>query len=274
MPEFADIILSAIMVIAPTVGYVDQYRIILKNKTSLGFNSVTCAILCFANILRLFFWLGKRFDNTLLFQSIAMLTAMLTLLQLVVKYKPHDLPFTPLIRHDSVASSRSSSSSGSSHSSHRRAAIEQRIELKWYQRTFWDWDYFIDYVNCLLLFTSIVGTLYIFLHEHNWFVEALGFLSLGIESTLPLPQLLTNFRQKSVDGFSLLILASWFLGDSFKAFYFVYQNSPIQFVVCAVIQLTFDTIIVFQFIVFSSFFKKLLGIRQHVVLGHEYEPIS
>ncbi|CEP14578.1 hypothetical protein [Parasitella parasitica] len=265
MPEIADVVLSAIMVIAPTIGYVDQYRIILKNETSLGFNSVTCAILCFAK-------LGKRFDNTLLFQSIAMLTAMLTLLKLVVKYKPHDVPFTPLIRSDSVFSSSSSNSSHSS--SHHGAAIEQRIELKWYQRTFWDWDYFIDYVNCLLMFTIIVGILYIFLHEHNWFIESLGFLSLGIESTLPLPQLLTNFKHKSVDGFSLLILASWFLGDSFKAFYFFYQSSPIQFVACAIIQLTFDTIIVFQFIVFSSFFKKLLGLRQHVALEHGYEPIS
>lgn len=135
-----------------------------------------------------------------------MLISMLTLLQLVVKYKPHDLPFTPLIRHDSVSSS---SSSNSSHSSHHGAVIEQRIELKWYQRTFWDWDHFFDYVNCLLVFTSIVGILYIFLHDYSWFIEALGFLSLGIESTLPVPQLLTNFKHKSVDGFSLLILASW-----------------------------------------------------------------
>ncbi|KAF1797996.1 PQ loop repeat-domain-containing protein [Mucor lusitanicus] len=275
MSEIADIILSAIMVVAPTVGYFDQYRIIVKNKTSLGFNSVTCAILCFANILRLFFWLGKRFDNTLLFQSIAMLTAMLALLQIVVKYKPHDLPFTPLIRHDSASSYSSSNSSNSSH--HHGAAIEQRIELKWYQRTFWDWDYFVDYVNCLLLFTSVVGILYVFLHGHEWFIEALGFLSLGIESTLPLPQLLTNFKNRSVDGFSLLILASWFLGDSFKAFYFFYQHSPIQFVACAIIQLTFDTIIVFQFILFSSYVKKLLGIGQSIALDQEdqeYEPIN
>ncbi|KAL9543889.1 hypothetical protein MBANPS3_007903 [Mucor bainieri] len=266
MSEVADTILSVIMVIAPTVGYFDQASL---SSSSLGFNSVTCAILCFAK-------LGKRFDNTLLFQSIVMLTAMLALLQIVVKYKPHDLPFTPLIRHDSASSYSSSNSSNSSH--HHGAAIEQRIELKWYQRTFWDWDYFVDYVNCLLLFTSVVGILYVFLHGHEWFIEALGFLSLGIESTLPVPQLLTNFKNRSVDGFSLLILASWFLGDSFKAFYFFYQHSPIQFVACAIIQLTFDTIIVFQFIIFSSYVKKLLGIGQPIALQHqedqEYEPIN
>jgi hypothetical protein len=150
------------------------------------------------------FRLGKRFDITLLFQSIAMLTAMLVLLEIVIRYKP-DLPFRPLIRHNSVDSSSSSSSDEHSIA----AAIEQRVELKWYQRTFWGWDNYLDYINCLLIFTSVVGVLYIFLHKYSAFIEVLGFMSLGLESTLPLPQLLTNFKNRNTDGFSILILATW-----------------------------------------------------------------
>ncbi|CAO3649836.1 unnamed protein product [Mucor hiemalis] len=258
MSGIADMLLSVTMVFAPTIGYFDQYCIIYKNKTSLGFNSVTCAILCFANILRLYFWLGKRFDKTLLFQSIAMLTAMLVLLEIVIRYKPKDVPFRPLIRHNSIDSASSSSSEESHHST--TAAIEQRIELKWYQRTFWGWDNYLDYINCLLIFTTIVGVFYIFLHQYDTFIEILGFMSLGLESTLPLPQLLTNFKNRNTDGFSMLILATWFLGDGFKAFYFFYTKSPIQFVVCALIQLTFDTVIVFQMIIFLPKMKKWLGI--------------
>jgi preprotein translocase subunit SecY len=56
------------------------------------------------------------------------------------------------------------------------------------------------------------------------------------------------------------------LGDGFKAFYFLYQKSPIQFVVCAIIQLIFDTVIVVQFIVFSSYIKKLFGIGNAISL--------
>lgn len=128
-----------------------------------------------------------------------MLTAILTLLELVIRYKPHDVPFAPLIRHDSMSSA----------SSVEEAVIERRLELKWYQRQFWDWDHFLDYVNCLLAFTSIVGILYVCLHQYGLFIEILGFLSLGIESTLPLPQVLTNYKHKNTDGFSILILASW-----------------------------------------------------------------
>lgn len=145
--------------------------------------------------------LGKRFDTTLLFQSIAMLTAILTLLELVVRYKPHNIPFAPLIRHDSHSSS--------SESEEAALLIERQLEVKWYQRQFWDWDHFLDYVNCLLSFTTIVGILYVCLHQYEWFIEVLGFLSLGIESTLPLPQVLTNYKHKNTDGFSVLILASW-----------------------------------------------------------------
>jgi hypothetical protein len=124
-----------------------------------------------------------------------MLTAMLVLLEIVIRYKPK-LPFTPLIRPESIDSTTA-------------ASIEQAVELKWYQRTFWDWDNYLDYVNCLLVFTTFVGVLYIFLHQYSVFIELLGILSLGLESTLPLPQLLTNFKHRNTDGFSLLILASW-----------------------------------------------------------------
>lgn len=147
---------------------------------------------------------GKRFDVTLLFQSIIMILAILLLLEIVIRYKPLNVPFAPLIRHNS-----SDSYSSTSSSSQRIAAVEETLELKWYQRTFWDWDHFLDYVNCLLGYTTIVGILYIFFHEKSWFIEGLGFLSLGIESTLPLPQCLTNFKHRNTDGFSILILGSW-----------------------------------------------------------------
>ncbi|KAI7888910.1 uncharacterized protein EV154DRAFT_565941 [Mucor mucedo] len=252
MSDIADKLLSAVMVVAPTIGYFDQYRIIYKSKTSLGFNSVTCAILCFAK-------LGKRFDITLLFQSIAMLVSMLVLLEIVIRYKPKDIAFETLIDNDD----------DDSESDHHIAF--QRVEKRWYERTFWGWDNYLDYVNCLLMFTSVIGVLYIFLHPYSMFIEALGFLSLGLESTLPVPQLLTNFKHRNTDGFSLLILASWFLGDGFKAFYFFYNHSPIQFVACALIQLSFDTIIVFQLILFSPRVKKWLGIESPIALPTEEE---
>lgn len=53
--------------------------------------------------------------------------------------------------------------------------------------------------------------------------DALGFCSLTIEATLGFPQLLSNYRTKSVKGLSLFMIFSWFAGDFFKTVYFVLE---------------------------------------------------
>ncbi|CAO3592054.1 unnamed protein product [Absidia cylindrospora] len=101
----------------------------------------------------------------------------------------------------------------------------------------------------------VIAFLYLFLNRFPAFIETLGALSLGIESTLPLPQCISNYMRKGTTGFSLLVLGSWFLGDSFKLFYFIYTHAPLQFDICGGIQLGIDTIIVVQFIIYSSLVK-------------------
>lgn len=140
---------------------------------------------------------------------------MLVLLEIVIRYKPKDIGFETFDHDDSEDESD------------HHAAFE-RVQKKWYQRRFWGWDNYLDYVNCLLMFTSVIGVLYIFLHPYSMFIEALGFLSLGLESTLPVPQLLTNFKHRNTDGFSLLILASW-VSISIKRVYVMYSQFILVF---------------------------------------------
>ncbi len=44
------------MVVGPVLGYVAQYKLIKDNDTVGNFSIDICAILIFANILRIFFW--------------------------------------------------------------------------------------------------------------------------------------------------------------------------------------------------------------------------
>ncbi|KAI7881231.1 uncharacterized protein EV154DRAFT_43306 [Mucor mucedo] len=250
MPNFADIALSMAMVIGPVVGYVDQYFLIKRKQSSVGFNPMTCAILLFANILRIFFWIGKRFDDTLLFQSITMIIAMLILLQVVVSYKHDDANYSVL-----YSELRNSFSSNSIEA--ELAAEENGLERKetWWKQQFWSWDHYLDYINCLLGFTTVIAFLYMLFRSYPAFIETLGAASLGIESMLPLPQCISNFKNKSTTGFSLIVLGSWFLGDGFKLFYFIYTGAPLQFIICGAIQLSIDSIIVLEFVLFSPFVK-------------------
>jgi hypothetical protein len=47
-------------------------------------------------------------------------------------------------------------------------------------------------------------------------MSSIGFLGLVIESTLPIPQFISNYKRKSCYGFRSSTLAGWLFGDIFK----------------------------------------------------------
>ena len=49
------------MAICPVIGYVIQYRLILKNQSVGAFSIDICLVLLIANILRLNFYLFEKF---------------------------------------------------------------------------------------------------------------------------------------------------------------------------------------------------------------------
>ena len=58
------------MAVGPPLVYLDQYISIVRRRDSTGFSLDVCGVLIVANILRIFFWFGKRFEVALLVQSI------------------------------------------------------------------------------------------------------------------------------------------------------------------------------------------------------------
>ena len=86
------------------------------------------------------------------------------------------------------------------------------------------------------------------------YVEMLGFVSLGIEATLPIPQFISHYRTKSVAGFRPSVVIAWLIGDFFKTCYFIFGGANIswQFKACAVVQSSFDLGIAFQFWIYGN----------------------
>jgi hypothetical protein len=88
----------------------------------------------------------------------------------------------------------------------------------------WRLQYFwIDIVKFLLGLTAVMTVISLFtqLFSLTSIGEFIGYCSMSIESILGLPQVLSNWKTKSVKGLSYTMIALWFLGDLSKTFYFI-----------------------------------------------------
>ncbi|XP_040519151.2 solute carrier family 66 member 2 isoform X13 [Gallus gallus] len=75
------------MVFGGVVPYVPQYRDIRRTQNAEGFSTYVCLVLLVANILRILFWFGRRFESPLLWQSIIMIITMLLMLKLCTEVR-------------------------------------------------------------------------------------------------------------------------------------------------------------------------------------------
>lgn len=212
LPPWVSVTASVGMAVGPPLVYADQAVSIVRKKDSTGFSRDVCAILLLANITRCFFWLGTRFEFALLVQSILMILAQLALLYICIRYQP---------RPDTRGQSS------------RPFA-------------FWHWPSYVQYIEFLAGFILISAIAYLIFGRADVYISIIGFVALGMESMLPIPQLISNYKQKSLYGFRASTLIGWVGGDSFKTAYFFVQGSPLQFKVCALFQLSVDFIIVMQ----------------------------
>ncbi|KAN0064235.1 hypothetical protein ACQY0O_003402 [Thecaphora frezii] len=117
---------------------------------------------------------------------------------------------------------------------------------------FWQWEDYGSYLLFLGMLVALLAVLQVALGWIKAYVTTLGFIALGLESTLPLPQLVANQKRKSLAGFRTSVLVGWLGGDSFKLLYFLIRSSPLQFTVCALFQLSIDTLILVQSFVFRA----------------------
>jgi len=203
---------SFLMIFAPIIGYVDQVIKFRMLKSSEGYANKISLILLVSNTFRIFFWFGKHFSLVLVYQSIVMMVMQIILLISSLKYKnkhPKSDKFT------------------------------------W--KNIWEWPYISDYFQFYTTFVIFLGILTPLVgYENILYFEILGILSAATEASLQLPQIYKNFILKSGSSLSYVLVATWLFGDVFKTGYLIKLDSPMQMVVCGVVQVFFDIIIILQ----------------------------
>nr|XP_019934010.1 PREDICTED: PQ-loop repeat-containing protein 1-like [Paralichthys olivaceus] len=221
---------SCVMVFGGALPYVPQYQEIQRSSNTEGFSTRVCLVLLIANILRIFFWIGKQFELTLLLQSVVMILAMFAMLHLCCTV----------------------------HNTNRVSTKQHRLtDLDF--RYFWKWSAFEDYLLFCFGFTVLCAVVTLLLLDSPVFVEALGSLAVMFEAMLGLPQLLQNFHNRSTKGMSVKMVLLWTAGDIFKTTYFVMNESPAQFWVCGSVQILIDVAILLQVLSYNQDARVKLG---------------
>ncbi|XP_019934010.2 solute carrier family 66 member 2 [Paralichthys olivaceus] len=221
---------SCVMVFGGALPYVPQYQEIQRSSNTEGFSTRVCLVLLIANILRIFFWIGKQFELTLLLQSVVMILAMFAMLHLCCMV----------------------------HNTNRVSTKQHRLtDLDF--RYFWKWSAFEDYLLFCFGFTVLCAVVTLLLLDSPVFVEALGSLAVMFEAMLGLPQLLQNFHNRSTKGMSVKMVLLWTAGDIFKTTYFVMNESPAQFWVCGSVQILIDVAILLQVLSYNQDARVKLG---------------
>ena len=227
------LIIDLLMIFVPSVGYFFQAFKFKQTKSSKGFSKSLCLLLLLANILRIFFWIGKPFSKTLLYQSIVVIISQIYLIHYYLKYreKPKDVIYP------------------------EKSIYQHMISWKDTLNPFyiWNWYYEIEYYKFIIflfficsIICSIVGT------QNTKFFEIIGTISVSIETFIEIPQIKENCITKNTKNLSGAMVIMWLLGDLFKTSYNIVYRSPMQMILGGILQNCEDLVLSSQVIIYSK----------------------
>ena len=254
------------MIIAPSLTYAFQIIKFNKTKSSQGFSKFICLLIFLGNLLRIFFWLGKRFKKTLLYQSILTVILQIILVHYFMKYQNKKL-YLQDIKVPSTNKQLKIEKKNNINliKNYIAAYFSKTFKPKMFNlskifsiKIFWNWQEEIEYYKFMVLVLIILSILFSIFRKNNLFLQIIGSLSASFEALTCFPQVVENCRTKVTKNISFIMVVCWFFGDSFRFGYNLYYKSPVQLTVGMGIMVLFDSILVMQLIMYrNNDFKEL-----------------
>jgi len=205
----------------------------------VGFSLDIPLIMLVASILRVFYYPGAKFDTSLLIQSFIMIAIQLILLKVALDNRPGP------------------SHKGGEASTPFAASREGDLTVS-RPFNFWQWRSPKPYWRFLLWLFIVLTAFELILTPSPWFYDIysslIGYIGLGVEATLPIPQIISNARTRSCKGFRVSVLASWLAGDLMKMFWFFNARTeiPWAFKMCGIFQMCCDAFLGLQYWMYGS----------------------
>ena len=230
-----------------------------KTKSSKGFSKFICLLLFLGNIFRIFFWYGARFKNVLLYQSIGIVLFQIVLIHLCIKYQEDSNSpkvYLPEIKNTNDKSIIESKNNINIIKNFIFAYFSKTYKSNYLKflnpKLFWNWTEEIEFYKFIFFCTVILGTLSYFLKKVKLFFQIIGVLAAIFESSICIPQVVSNCRTKVTRNISFMMIFCWFLGDSFRLFYNIKFNAPLQLIIGISVQVVLDFVVLLQLIFYRN----------------------
>ena len=242
LEKFVIILIDIFMVTGPSLGYLIQSLKFKKTKSSKGFSKSICLIIYISQILRVFFWIGKPFKITLLYQSILIICFQIYLIYLWIKYH-------------NIQPSKKETQLNDLNYNDKKEFIEYIID--WSDtispNKIWNWTSTIEYYKFMFLMVIILLLICGVIGIHNpYLTNIIGTISVISEASTLIPQIIVSCKTKNASNLSMSMVALWFIGDSCKFVYNIIYKTPIQMIASGGLQIFLDFFCLMQIICYKN----------------------
>lgn len=241
--KFINFIMDFAMVFGPLFAYCFQIYKFNKTKSSKGFSKFICFLIFMGNIFRIFFWVGKHFKVTLLYQSLGVVFFQVLLIHLSVKYQDNStqISLLPVIN-------------GKQKISPKKSLIYYLLHWKntFKLKQIWRWRIEVEFYKFMIFIIFILFIFCQIFQNNKIFFNLLGVISALFESLSCTPQAIENCRTKNTKNISFLMIFFWLLGDSFRLYYNIIFKAPIQMLCANTIQVILDITVCIQICLYND----------------------
>ena len=250
-----DVFLDIFMMFGPSANYIFQAMKFYQTKSSKGFSNYLCLVTIFSHTTKIFFWFGERYKYTLLFQSFLVIIILLYIIYLFLKYNEKTEKEYLSINLES----------------HKKILLKDKIKRCFSEifgcskilnpKLFWQWDKTREYYKFYFLVVSILTLLlFAFGINNKYYANALGSINLVLELLCSLPQIIELYKTKNQKNISKIMVMLWLSGNLLKIYYNYINNSPIQLLLGACIQVFFNIILIGQLVYYYLKNRKEINI--------------
>ena len=239
--DFIILLIDLFMIIGPSFGYFLQSLKFKKKKSSKGFSKSIVLIIFITHILRVFFWIGKPFKITLLYQSILILIFQIYLIHLWVIY------------HDTDESNENGEKNQNKITEFNIYEKKELIEylIDWSDtispNKIWNWTSEIEYYKFMWLIILILLIISGVIGIHNVYLTNIyGTISVVSETSTLVPQIIVSFKKKNASNLSTTMVILWLIGEVAKFIYNIKYRTPIQMIISGGVQVFLEFFFLMQ----------------------------